>query len=475
MSDAILSAVPGVTSADLVVIGAGPAGLAAATEAARAGLSVVVMDEQPRPGGQIYRAIETVTPRREAILGADYSAGRPLVESFRASGALYLPGTSVWNIGTDLMIDYSREGASSQIRARAILAATGALERPVPMPGWTLPGVTTVGALQILLKASGIVQADAVLVGAGPLLWLVAQQMVAAGTPPKAIVENVPRGRMRAALKYAVPALHGRSYLIKGLRLMRAVKAAGVPVHAHATDLRIEGEGAAEAINFTAGGRRHRIESGTIALHQGVVPNQQVTRLLRAEHLWDASQQCFRPRLDSAGQTSVPGLYVAGDSSGISGAVSAALEGRLVALSIVEALSGQGEAARITRLRAALDRDRAVRPLLETLYAPAPEIVAPADGVLLCRCEEVTAGAVREAVRLGAPGPNQVKSLLRAGMGPCQGRVCGLAVAGVIAAAKGESPSVTDYYRIRPPLKPLQLLELASFAPAPDVPEVITK
>ncbi|KGB80813.1 (2Fe-2S)-binding protein [Rhodovulum sp. NI22] len=465
------------TSADLVVIGAGPAGLAAATEAAKAGLSVVVMDEQPRPGGQIYRAIETVTPKREAILGAEYSAGRPLVESFRASRALYLPGTSVWNIGTDLMIDYSREGASSQIRARAILSATGALERPVPMPGWTLPGVTTVGALQILLKASGIVQADAVLVGAGPLLWLVAQQMVAAGSPPKAMVENVPRGRMRAALKYAAPALRGRSYLIKGLKLMRAVRAAGVPVYAHATDLRIEGEGegAAEAISFTAGGRSHRIESGAIALHQGVVPNQQVTRLLRAEHLWDASQHCFRPKLDAAGQTTVPGLYVAGDSAGISGAVSAALEGRLVALSIVKALTGQGEEARITRLRAALDRDRAVRPLLETLYAPAPEIVAPADGVLLCRCEEVTAGSVREAVRLGAPGPNQVKSLLRAGMGPCQGRVCGLAVAGVIAAAKGESPSVTGYYRIRPPLKPLQLSELANFAPAPDVPEVITK
>ncbi|WP_349295515.1 (2Fe-2S)-binding protein (plasmid) [Thioclava sp. 'Guangxiensis'] len=460
-------------SVDLAVIGAGPAGMAAATEAAKAGLSVVVLDEQPRPGGQIYRGIETVTPKREAILGADYSAGRSLAEAFRASSAAYRAGASVWNIGTDLMIDVSQEGTSSQIRPRAILSATGALERPMPMRGWTLPGVTTIGALQILLKSAGVVQPDAVLAGSGPLLWLLAQQMVAAGCPPKAVVENIPKGRMLSAAKHLPKALKARTYLTKGLRLMQAVRAAGVPIYRHAQDLAIMGSGAAEALEFTSGGKSHRIDSGTIALHQGVVPNQQITRLLRAAHHWDASQHCFRPTLDAAGQTSVAGLYVAGDGAGIAGAASAALQGRLVALEIARSLGREVKGGRLTRLRAALERDGAVRPLLETLYAPAPEVLAPADDVLLCRCEEVTAGSVRETVRLGAPGPNQVKSLLRTGMGPCQGRICGLAVAGVIAATKGESPSVTDYYRIRPPLKPLQLSELAGFAPEPDTPEVV--
>lgn len=451
-----------VKTIDLLVIGAGPAGMAAATEAARAGLSVTLIDEQPRPGGQIYRGIETATAKRLAVLGPDYAAGRSLAESFRASGAEYLAGALVWNIGSDRMVDYSYQGASHRLLAKAIISATGALERPVPIPGWTLPGVTTAGALQILLKAAGVVQQDAVIMGSGPLLWLIAAQMIDAGCPPKAVVENLPKGRMMAALPHLPKALRAREYLTKGLAMIRKVKAAGIPVYERATDLKVEGTAAAEAVSFTSGGKSHRIETTSVALHQGVVPNQQVTRLVRAEHFWDATQHCFRPKLDEAGQTSVPGIYVAGDGAGISGAKSAALQGRLVALGIAQSMGKAGD-ARLGRLKSALARDASVRPMLEALYAPAPQILQPADDVLVCRCEEVTAGTVRKTVKLGAPGPNQVKSMLRTGMGPCQGRVCGLAVAGIIAATKGEDPQVTDYYRIRPPLKPLPLAELAAY------------
>ncbi|MFD1883042.1 NAD(P)/FAD-dependent oxidoreductase [Paracoccus pacificus] len=446
--------------ADVVVIGAGPAGLAAATEAARAGLSVVLLDEQPAPGGQIYRGIETAPASRVEILGPDYAEGGKLVREFRASGAEYLPGALVWNIGTDRVIDYSQNGASQQIRAGAIISATGALERPMPIPGWTLPGVTTVGALQILLKSAGVVHEDAVLVGAGPLLWLLAAQMVDAGCPPRAIVENLPRGRMTAAAPHLLRAWRARHYLTKGLSLIRKVKRAGVPLHRGATDLAVEGEGAARALSFTAGDRPQRIESGNIALHQGVVPNQQITRLMRADHVWDKNQQCFRPVTDDNGQTSVAGLYVAGDGAGIGGAKAAAIQGRLAALAIAG-----GSSARIAQLRSDLAGDTAIRPFLETFYAPAPQILRPADATIVCRCEEVTAGTIRDTVRLGAPGPNQIKSMLRTGMGPCQGRVCGLAVTGIIAAEKGEDPQLTDYYRIRPPLKPIPLIELARFAP----------
>ncbi|MDH2328293.1 FAD-dependent oxidoreductase [Cereibacter sp. SYSU M97828] len=443
---------------DLVVIGAGPAGLAAATEAAKAGLSVALLDEQTAPGGQIYRGIETAGAHRTAILGKDYAEGRDLAASFRASGADYMPGALVWNIGTDRVVEYSGNGSSHRIGSKAILSATGALERPMPIPGWTLPGVTTAGALQILLKAAGIVQEDALIVGSGPLLWLLAAQMVDAGCPPRAVVENLPKGRMTAAARHLARAMRAREYLVKGVLLMRKVRAAGVPVHRHATELAIEGETSATALTFMARGKAHRIESASIALHQGVVPNQQVTRLMRADHVWDASQHCFRPKLDGSGQTSVPGLYVAGDGAGIGGARAAAMQGRLVAL----AIAGKQD-ERASRLSAALAREGAVRPLLETLYAPAPEVLAPADTTIVCRCEEITAGTVRRTVDLGAPGPNQIKSMLRTGMGPCQGRVCGLAVAAIIAARKGEDPQVTDYYRIRPPLKPIPLLELASF------------
>ena len=447
---------------DVLVIGAGPAGLCAATEAAKAGLSVWLMDEQPRPGGQIYRAIEAATPRRLDVLGADYAKGHALVDSFRKSGARYLAGALVWNIGSDRVVDFSVDGKSAQVQAAAIVSATGALERPMPIAGWTLPGVTTVGALQILLKASGVVQSNTVLAGSGPLLWLVADQMVRAGAPPRAVVDTTPKGRTLAAARYLPRALRAHHYIRKGLAMIGAVKRAGVPIYRHATNLTISGETTAQAISFTAKGKPQRIDAEAIALHQGVVPNQQVTRLVQAKHAWDAAQMCFRPVLDDAGQTSAENIYVAGDGGGIGGAQTAALQGRLVALGILQK-RGFDTAQRLARLRAALAKDQAIRPMLETLYAPAPEILAPADDVMVCRCEEVTAGRIRETVRMGAPGPNQIKSMLRAGMGPCQGRVCGLAVASIIAVAKGEAPSVTDYYRIRPPLKPIPLSELATF------------
>ena len=452
------------TKVDVAVIGAGPAGMAAAVTVSKAGLSVALLDEGQSLGGQIYRNIENGTRFRDGILGSDYVAGRTLAQSLRASDVTYLPRTTVWNISTDNMLDLSRDGSSSQLIADKIIVATGAVERPSPMPGWTLAGVTTVGALQILLKASGVVQEDAVLVGSGPLMWLVAAQMISAGTPPKAIVETTPKGRMAQAMPHILQALKGHRYLTKGLSMMRQVRGAGIPIYNAATNVRINGGEVAESVTFISKGKEHTIHSNHIALHQGVVPNQQVTRLLRCDHKWDASQHCFRPVLDGQGKTSVPDVYVAGDGAGIGGAKSAALMGRLVALAIAEA-KGKALPERLDRLEAALASDGAIRPFLEAMYAPAPQFVKPAKETIVCRCEEVTAGAIEEAVDLGAPGPNQVKSFLRSGMGPCQGRVCGLVVSSIIAERRKASMDETGYYRIRPPLKPIPLSELANFQP----------
>ena len=145
---------------DLAIVGAGPAGLAAAVTAATHGLRVAVIDEQPEPGGQIYRGIESVSAQRPAhlaLLGADYAAGLELVKAFRASGAEYLPQTSVWQIDASRNVFTRSNGRAERIAAKQVLIATGAMERPVPIPGWTLPGVMTCGAAQTLLKSTGAV------------------------------------------------------------------------------------------------------------------------------------------------------------------------------------------------------------------------------------------------------------------------------------------------------------------------------
>ncbi|WP_075223056.1 NAD(P)/FAD-dependent oxidoreductase [Acuticoccus yangtzensis] len=454
---------------DVVVIGAGPAGMAAAVEARGAGLSVLVLDEAGAPGGQIWRGVEAAGPSRRGVLGGDFAKGADLAAAFRASGADYRPRATVWNISPEKVVDYSAGGGSRQAAAGAVIVATGAVERPVPMAGWLLPGVTTAGASQILLKTSGIVEPDTVFVGSGPLLWLVASQMVAAGVPPKAIVETVPHGRLMAAAKHLPGALKNAAALAKGVRMMWAVKAAGVPVHTGVTDVAIAGATHAEAVTFKGADGAMRIETRHVALHMGVVPNPQITRLLVCDHVFDTAQRAFVPVLDADRMTSRAGVYVAGDGGGILGAAAAVLTGRLAAMGAAEAAGRPVDEGARGAVRAALAKDAAVRPLLETLYAPAEAALAPADDVVVCRCEEVTAGAIRHAARLGAAGPNQVKSYLRAGMGPCQGRVCGMVVAELIAAARGVTPGDVGYYRIRPPLKPLPLSELAELGEAEPV------
>lgn len=451
-----------VRQVDVAVIGAGPAGLSAATQAARAGLSVVLLDDQASPGGQIYRNVEASGPARRQILGPDYVKGLDLISAFRQSGAELIAGATVWNVATDKLIDYSIAGQIHCLRAKAIVAASGALERPSPLPGWTLPGVTTVGALQILLKSAGMAPEGAVLAGAGPLVWLVADQLIAAGLPPLAILDTVTIPQMIAALPHLPGALRAGVYINKGRAMLARIRASGVPVYRRVRDIRIEGNTAVEAISFSTGIRRVRLATRAVALHQGVIPNQQISRLLRCDHVWDAAQHCFRPVRDENFQTSEPGLYIAGDAGGIGGAHAAALEGRIVGLHLA-AMAGRGNPDEMLAARHELAGDLAVRPFLEALYAPSAEILAPADGTIVCRCEEVTAGAIRANVALGTPGPNQVKSLIRTGMGPCQGRVCGVAVSTIIAKAQGQAPHKADYYRIRPPLKPLPLVALASY------------
>lgn len=451
--------------ADIVVVGSGPAGMAAATQAATLGASVVLLDEQPTPGGQIYRAVKDAGTARLDVLGPDYAAGRTLVDAFERSQATHIGRAAVWQITAERTVHYLRDGEVATLRAGRIVLCTGAMERPFPIPGWTLPGVLTAGAAQILLKTADTVpNAPVVLAGCGPLLYLLAWQYLRAGVGVAAIVDTTDAADKRRALSHLGGALAGWRYLAKGLSMMRALRRAGVPFHEGASALAVEGEQAARALSFVANGRRQRIESPVILLHQGVVPNTQFTWSLRAAHRWSDTQLAFVPVTDAWGELDVPGIHVAGDGAGIGGALAAALGGRIAALGAVCAL-GRVDTHTRDRLAAALRRALVphlrVRPFLEALYRPKAANRIPADDVLICRCEEVTAGTLREHVSLGCTGPNQAKSFGRCGMGPCQGRLCGLTVTEVIADARGVSPSETGYYRIRPPIKPITLGELA--------------
>ena len=224
--------------ADLMVVGAGPAGMAASVLASELGLDTVLLDEQDSPGGQIYRAIERAGEGgpQNSPLGADYLAGRPLAASLRASRVRYRPGMTVWHIdpggeGGGVTVSVAGDDGGETIAARRILLATGAIERPVPIPGWTLPGVMTAGAAQILLKTADLVpDGRTVIAGQGPLLYLAAMQLARAGAPPVAVLETTPRENYAAAMRHVAGWWAGRRDLGKGLSMIAELRRLGVPV-----------------------------------------------------------------------------------------------------------------------------------------------------------------------------------------------------------------------------------------------------
>ncbi len=450
--------------ADLVIIGAGPAGLAAVREVIDAGARVVVLDEQAAPGGQIYRNVLGASERQNALLGQDYSDGHKLAASVIDGKADYRAGATVWQVGRDGTVHFTRDGAAGRIRGRHVLLATGALERPMPVSGWTLPGVMTAGAAQILMKTGALAANNAVLAGSGPLLYLVACQMIRAGFAPKALVETQPGSAWIAGLRHLPRALRGWKTLVKGLGLIAAIRKAGVPRYPGASQLQIEGENTAQAITFQHNGKRRRIATDTVLLHQGVIPNTQITRALGIDHQWDDLQRCFHPVHDEYGQSTIETISMAGDGAGIAGAKAAEYSGRIAAINVLAKLGLITEPEKRVRVRhwIGLRRsEQAVRPLLDTLYAPPREILQPVGETIVCRCEEVTAVDIRTYAALGCQGPNQLKAFSRCGMGPCQGRYCGPTVTNILAQELNTTPDRIGTFRVRSPIKPITLGELA--------------
>ncbi len=448
------------TSVEFAIVGAGPAGLAAAALAGEYGLDAMLADEQGSPGGQIYRGIERARPN--SPLGPDYLAGAPLVAAMRASRIDYRPNTSLWHLEPEGTLCLAGPNRIATISARRILLATGAIERSIPIPGWTLPGVMTVGAAQILLKSADLVpKGRVVLAGQGPLLYLLAMQLIRARAPPAEILETTSPANYRQAFGALRRRWPGVRPLLKDATSVLSVKRTGIPVRRNVRGLRAVGDGRLERVVWESG----ETIADHLLLHEGVIPDIQVGLALQLRHEWDEDQLCWRPALDPWGQTSLPCIAVAGDAGGIGGAEAARLSGQLAALDTAMLLGRIGQPERDRRagpIQAALARERALRPFLDRLYRPRRSVLVPDDDeIIICRCEEVSAGRIRQAVRLGASGPNQLKAFTRCGMGACQGRICGPVVTAIIADTLARPIAEVGTWRPRAPFKPITVGALA--------------
>ncbi len=457
---------------EVLVIGGGPAGLAAAAEAARIGLEVALVDEQKTPGGQIYRNVSEVNDDVVHTLGKDYIRGKRLVNEFLNSGANYINNASIWYLDERLEVGLLIDGSSHFVTADRLILATGAQERPMPLPGWHLPGVMTAGAGQILLKSAGMVpDGRLVLAGSGPLLLLVAWQYLQAGVTIEALVDTTPGSRLFEAISSLPRALPAADYLFRGLKFIRAIRKARIRVYKNVNGLRAEGGESLESVCFnldqekTANGHQVRIEADTLMLHQGVISNIRLPLAAGCNPVWDALQQNWKVATNKWGQTSVRQVMAVGDCTGIAGARVAELQGRLCALQLGYELRSIGPGRRdreARRINRSLNRHLSIRPFIDKLYAPDKTYQLPENATLVCRCEEINAGQVREAARMGCVGPNQVKAFTRCGMGPCQGCLCGSTVAALVADETNIAIEEVGYFRVRPPFKPITLGELSN-------------
>lgn len=457
---------------DLAIVGGGPAGQAAALQVAAAGLSVCVIDEQPLPGGQVLRQPAAAGAGAGWMKAAPYRRLAAQHAAFVAEKRIdWIGGFSVHTASRQAEhFRLSLVGATSRsISARRMLIAAGCYDIPVPLPGWTLPGVMSAGAVQTLLKAQGIVPGErCLLFGTHPLMLVLAEQIVAAGHRPAAVCfAQSQRQMLGRALPHALRAMRTPGPLLAGLGAMARLRRAGVPVHFDASVQRLvpstdgNGLGAAEV---AIAGRTCSIDADLAAMCFGFMPQSDLPRAMRAA-VAPAHPAGWRTLNDAQMMTDVPGLYVAGETVGVTGADAAMAEGTIAGAAITHDL-GALDAVSHARIASAAIRQRerlnGFADLLAAMANPRehwPEVEAD---TLLCRCEDVPCTEVDRAIlqhvdTAASGGASAAKLRCRAGMGPCQGRGCEHSVMRRMAQARDLPVADIAGFRARFPIRPVPL------------------
>lgn len=456
-------------TADIAIVGAGPAGATAALALAEAGVPTTLIDDNARAGGQIFRTGARALDypgkdaRGDALRAALQARHDRIAHRAETEIVGIEPDLSLWLHGPD--------GTTERLQPRAVVLATGALELWAPVPGWTLPGVYGLGGLQILLKTSGAVpRGPVVLAGAGPLLRLVAVQLLARGAEIAAVIDAAPPPSLGQLAGLATqPRL-----LARGIGWLRALRRHRVPVLQRHAVIAIEGEGTARAVTVapvdddwrTLPTGHRRIAVSAVGLGLGVRPNVELTQLAGCMHDFDPAGGGWHARRSDALETTVERLFVAGDGGGIIGVEGALAEGALVAHAVAAKLGLPQAGALAAGALAARRRLTGLQHFRDALAAwstPRPGIFAAAtDDTLICRCEDVSRRQLADAIAAGYVELGPLKMSTRAGMGLCQGRSCTPAIQHTLAALTGLKLAEIGLPTNRIPIRPVPLGAMAT-------------
>jgi NADPH-dependent 2,4-dienoyl-CoA reductase/sulfur reductase-like enzyme len=432
---------------------------------------VVLIDGYPRPGGQYFKQLpgpfgsDDHTPHQ--------MQAETMFRQLAKANVCLLIDTLVWDAfpasdAREWYLALHGPGAPDHLQAKALILATGAYDRPIVFPGWTLPGVMTAGAAQILLETQRVLPGRRILLsGTGPLQLAVAAQLVRAGAEVVGVLEGAPIGLR--SVRYA-PAMWGQwARLREGWDYWRTLRRAGVPLRFGWSVVEARGNGEVEeAVIARLDGdwrpiptSRQTVVVDTLVIGYGFIPSTELSRLLGCQLDFVPEQGGYVPRRDDEMQTSLPGVYAVGDGAGIGGAELSRVEGRIAGLAVARKLGRlDEEAARaaITRQRPILARERRFARMLGDLFTAGPGLYTLArDDTLICRCEEVTRDEILKAIADGCHTVTWVKRMTRAGMGLCQGRICGHLVARLIAEQTGQDLGQVVPDTVRPPVRPIPL------------------
>lgn len=424
---------------EAIVIGAGPAGAASALALAAEGVETLLLDADAAPGGNVWRKPRGPDQGSGAWLRSRVAAAKHLTHRAGIEVLDIRAGNEVWALDV--------AGRGHILKAKAIVLATGAIERNVAVPGWELPGVFNLGALQSLAKGQGIVpQGPTLLAGSGPLLYLVADEMRAAGVELVAVVDasGLPSLQVLRAL-LAAPGLLGRAAGFV-LRLMRA----RVPILRKHALVRIDGAGDGAVASATVASlddpaRTRQFDVSVVGAGYGLMANIDLVQVAGAAVAYDAALGGWHARVDGVGETSVPDLYAIGETRGVRGVEAALCDAPETAAAIVARLGRTPsqemvEAVRRARIRRA-SFEAAARALGAWMRVPAQSSMPE---TIVCRCEAVRRRDLDAARALDLDAPASIKMATRLGMGFCQGRVC----------ADGTSDPAAGPPRARFPVRP---------------------
>jgi len=475
---------------DIAVIGGGPAGMAAAQTAASNGASVVLIDDANTLGGHFYKELpgnfSNISTRQHQHRHHELKRRE---QTLTESGAEIFLGTSVWGIFDEsgitlnsetnqaetnfrLYLDHSPRDITS-VEARSLILTPGVYDRPVPFPGWELPGVLTPGAVQMQIEKQGLLPGQRVLVaGSGPLQLIVAAALARHGAEVVAVLDT---SSALEGFPEVLGVLGGLwSRLGEGLESLSILARHRIPLlFRHAVyralgtpDSGVQGViiGRVDHQGNPIPGTQRELQVDTICIAYGFIPSIAMTLHLGCEHTYDSDLQAFFPDHDEFLETSVPGIYIAGDVTGVGGKPLADLQGQLAAISTLEKLNKityEQATNERKRLDPAVHREKRFARWLWRRYSVRPGLLKLADdGTWLCRCEAVRIGQVRESLKEGGQDLFGVKLRTRLGMGQCQGRYCVPNAALLIAAHNGRPISQLDLPSIRPPIVPVRLKDI---------------